>query len=260
MNDLTVGRVFRAIRIRKGWRQVDVAVRCGVSQQEVSLIERGRLEDVCMKTLRRIGRALEIDLPLAPRWRGPELERLLDADHAALVELVVRTLRNLDWEVIPEWTFNHYGERGSVDVLAWHAATRTLLIIEVKSRMVDVQDLLGSHGRKMRIAPLVVPGEFGWSPLAIGRVLVLPEGSTARDAVLRHAATFAATYPERNRRVRTWLERPDGPLSGVLFLRPTSRSGAPTRVARVRVTRPRPARVATNDDGAPEHDLTVDHP
>jgi transcriptional regulator with XRE-family HTH domain len=221
MNDLTVGKVIRAVRRRKSWRQADVAIRAVVSQQEVSLVELGRLEEVCLRTLRRIGKALEIDLPLAPRWRGPELDRLLDADHAALVELVVRILRAEGWEVMPEWTFNHYGERGSVDVLAWHPDSRTLLIVEVKTSIVDVQDLLAAHGRKVRVAPLVVPGERDWRPIAVGAVLVVVDG-TARKVIARHEATFANAYPARTREVKRWLRAPSGSIRGVLFLPPTS--------------------------------------
>ena len=233
VNDVTVGKVFRAIRIRRGWRQIDVSVRCGVSQQEISDIELGRLEDVCVRTIRRVARHLDIDLPFAPRWRGPELDRLLDADHATIVEAVLRLLRAEAWESAPEWTFNHYGERGSIDILAWHEPTRTLLIIEVKSRIVDLQDLLSSHDRKVRIAPIVVPGERGWEPLAVGRLLILPEGSTHREAAARHAATFREAYPDRNRAVRAWLAAPVGPLRGLLFLR-TTPGGVRRGLSRVR--------------------------
>jgi transcriptional regulator with XRE-family HTH domain len=225
MNDLTVGRVIRAVRIRKGWRQVDVAVRASVSQQEVSLIELGRLDAVCLRTLRKVGTALEVDLPLAPRWRGPELDRLLDAEHAALVDAVIRILHADAWEALPEWTFNHYGERGSVDVVAWHPATRTLLIVEVKTRIVDVQDLLATHGRKVRIAPLLLADEREWRPTTVGALLVVPEGSV-RKVVARHAATFASAYPARTREVRQWLRVPRGPLRGIAFLPATSGASA----------------------------------
>jgi hypothetical protein len=37
------------------------------------------------------------------------------------------------WQVVVEYTFNHYGDRGSVDVVAWHAGAGALLLVEVKS-------------------------------------------------------------------------------------------------------------------------------
>lgn len=233
MDDLTAGRVLRAVRLRRGWRQGDVAVRAGLSQQEVSEAELGRFEDLTVRSLRRIGRALDVELPFAPRWRGPELDRLLDARHAAIVDLVVRELTALGWVTRPEWSFNHFGERGSVDVLAWHPEFRALLIVEVKTRIVDVQDLLATHDRKVRVARILAPVEPGWAPTCVGRLLVLPEGSTARDAVRRHAATFSSVYPGRNREARAWLRRPVGPLGAILFVRESGTADAGRRGERV---------------------------
>lgn len=119
MDDVRVGRVFRAVRLRRGLRQLDVASAAGVSQQLVSLLEHGRFELITVHALRRVGAALEITLPFHPHWRGAEPARLLDADHATLVEVVARRLRRAGWQTEFEYTFNVYGERGSVDVLAW---------------------------------------------------------------------------------------------------------------------------------------------
>jgi transcriptional regulator with XRE-family HTH domain len=223
MQDLTVGRVVRAVRRHQRLTQRQVADRAAVSQQTVSVIELGRLDQVDLLTLRRVGAAVGIDLPFAPRWRGPELDRLLDADHARLVEAIVRRVSVGGWQVIVEWSFNHFGERGSADALLWHAGRRALLVVEVKSRVVDLQDLLGTLDRKVRVARTVLPPERGWRPDVVGRVVVLPDSSTARDAVARHRATFDAALPQRTVDVRRWLRDPTGELRAVWFLRVTSR-------------------------------------
>src|SRR5919108_5390466 len=111
MDDIRVGLIFGAVRRAKGLRQADVAGRAGLSQQFVSDIESGRIADMTVRSLRSVAGVLEIALPFGPRWRGPELDRLLDADHAAIVGGVVSYLRQLDWTVLVEWSFNHYGER-----------------------------------------------------------------------------------------------------------------------------------------------------
>lgn len=36
---------------------------------------------------------------------------------------------------MPEVSFSIYGQRGVIDILAWHAATRSLLVIELKTEM-----------------------------------------------------------------------------------------------------------------------------
>lgn len=195
MDDIRVGLVFRAVRRSKRKRQVDVATAAGLSQQLVSDLERGKLSRMTVRLIRSIGAVLEIEMPFGPRWRGPELHRLLDAEHAAIVELVVGDLRRLGWTVLVEWSFNHYGERGSVDIVAWHSSFQALAVIEVKTRIVDLQDLLATHDRKVRIATLVLPREQGWKPRWIGRLVVLPDRSPVRAAVDRHRAVLDAVLP-----------------------------------------------------------------
>jgi transcriptional regulator with XRE-family HTH domain len=229
MQDVTVGLVFRAVRRRLRLTQRHAGNRAHVSQQTVSLIELGRLDQVDLATLRRVGAVLGIEVPFAPRWRGPELDRLLDAGHARLVEAVVGDLGRGSWAVEVEWSFNHFGERGAVDVLGWHPERRALLVVEVKTRIVDLQDLLGTLDRKVRVAVELLPRDRGWHPDVVGRVVVLPGGSTSRDAVDRHRAIFDATLPQRTIEVRHWLGDPRGGLRAIWFLRSTGGVGAPRR-------------------------------
>jgi len=251
MDDQRVGAIIRAVRRRRGWRQSDLARRADVHQAWVSLAERGHLGSLRVDAVRRIGVALDIGLPFDPRWRGADLARLLDEDHAALVENVVRFLRENAWEVTVEYSFNHYGDRGSVDIVGWHAETRTLLIIEVKSRIADVQDLHATMDRKCRVVPGLLARERGWRALSVGRVLVVVDTTTVRRMVARHAVTFDAALPERTSAVRRWLRRPAGPVAGIWFLPPNTRGDGKqfsTSPHRVR-SRPRPS-AAVREDAA----------
>ena len=46
-----------------------------------------------------------------------------DEHHAAMHEDVARLFATLPgWDEVPEVTFSEFGERGSIDILAWHAA------------------------------------------------------------------------------------------------------------------------------------------
>jgi len=218
MDDQRVGAIIRAVRRRRYWRQSDLAQKAGVHQAWVSLAERGHLSALRVDAVRRIGAALDISLSFDPRWRGADLARLLDADHAALVETVVGFLREHEWDVLVEYSFNHYGDRGSVDIVGWHAETQTLLIIEIKSRIADVQELHATMDRKCRVVPALLARERGWRAVNVGRLLVVADSTTTRRTVLRHAATFDAALPERTIGVRTWLRRPAGPVAGIWFL------------------------------------------
>ena len=59
------------------------------------------------------------------RWHGGDLDRVANAAHAALHESIGRFLASLaGWTWLPEVTYAIYGERGVIDILAWHAETR----------------------------------------------------------------------------------------------------------------------------------------
>jgi hypothetical protein len=163
----------------------------------------------------RTGRGARTSCPMA-RWG---LDRLLDERHAGLGEAVSRSLTADGWEVVPEVSFSIFGERGSIDLLAWHAATRTLLVIELKSELTSIEETLRRHDAKVRLASRIAEERFGWRPVAVGRLLVLPEGRTPRRHVERHTTLFQRSYPARNVTVRRWLRDPAGlPIAGLWFL------------------------------------------
>ena len=186
------GRGIRALRLRKRWRQVDLAAAAGVSQSVVARIERGAGDSVPPRKFDAVAAALGARAELRLSWNGEALDRLLDRGHAALVELVAVLLRGLGWEVVVEATFWVRGERGAVDVLAWHPGMRIVLIVEVKSVVPDIQAMLSSIDRKLRLA-MAIARERGWDPVAVGGLLVIGEDRTARRRVDAHRATFAAS-------------------------------------------------------------------
>jgi HTH-type transcriptional regulator / antitoxin HipB len=217
VDDVQVGSIVRSVRIRRGLRQSDVAETAGVSQAIVSAIEHGEFEATSLRIVRRVALATGVSLPLAPRWRGPDLPKLLDGKHAAIVRCVVARLVALGWVALPEYTFNIYGERGSIDVLAWLPASRTALVIEVKTVLVDLQDLLSTLDRKKRLASSIAR-EAGWKPLLIGTLLVMPAETQARTTVKRYQPLFDASYPARGQQVQRWLRSPERALGGIWFV------------------------------------------
>jgi transcriptional regulator with XRE-family HTH domain len=119
MHPVRIGRIARTLRRRLGWRQVDVAARAGASQQAVSLVETGQCRRLSLASLERILGALEAEVELAVRWRGGEVDRIVDAAHAVVVGAVVELLQDLGWIVNVEVTYSIDRERGSIDVLAF---------------------------------------------------------------------------------------------------------------------------------------------
>jgi len=152
MDDWRVGLIIRALRRRRGWRQSDLASRSGVSQPAISLVERGHVDTMSLRAARRILLALEIRGELDLRWRGGTLDRTLDEGHAALAGIVVRSLATYGWESAVEVTYAIYGERGSIDLLAFHRATSCLLVIEVKTELTSIEETLRRQRRDPALA------------------------------------------------------------------------------------------------------------
>jgi transcriptional regulator with XRE-family HTH domain len=220
VDDLRVGAVVRAVRIKRGLRQSEVAAAAGVSDATVSLIELGRLEGVTVRAVRRVAASVGVSLPFVPRWRGPELARLLDEDHARMVAALTALLASRGWVVKPEYTFSVFGERGSIDILGWHPISRALLVIEVKTDLPDLQDLLSTIDRKGRLARSLAR-DLGWMPEWVGQVLVVPDETWARNVVSAYRPLFDAALPARTLEVRRWIRRTEstpGDLRGIWFL------------------------------------------
>ena len=221
MDPVKLAGDLRLLRSRRGWTQRRLAAEAGVSRWAVAEIEAGRGDRITPRQLIRVVSALGAYLQVRILYQGEGLDRLRDRRHAALVEAMVAQLRADGWDVATEVTFSVYGERGSIDILAFHAPSGTLLIIEVKSVVPDVGGMLATLDRKVRLAPDLARAR-GWPVGTIARLLVLPEDSSARRRVTDHQATFANAFPARNVEVNRWLRRPSGPMSGPV---PGSMSG-----------------------------------
>jgi transcriptional regulator with XRE-family HTH domain len=241
MSDFRLGRIARALRHRLGWRQVDVARRARVSQRQVSRLERGQVHNLTVASITSVFAVLDADLVQIVRWRSGELDRLLDEGHAFIVGRIATYLEARGWETRVEVTFAVYGDRGSVDLLAWHSATATLLVVEVKTDITSVEETIRKHDVKSRLGAGLARDRFGWRPSRVARLLVLPGTTTARSRVARHEAVFSRAYPLRGSRLRSWLRKPDSAAAGLLFAPETRRvTGANSPIGRRRIAALRP--------------------
>jgi transcriptional regulator with XRE-family HTH domain len=240
MDDMALGKLFRELRVRLGWTQRLVAEKCGVSQSTYSAIERGSFARMPIATVREVAAVLEVRLVIEPRWRGAAIDRILSSKHAHMTELVSSVLIAHGWEIRPEVSFNHFGERGVVDILAWHAATRTLLIVELKTELADVNDLLGTMDRRRRLASKIAE-PFAWRPNSVAAWVVVAESRTNRRRLAAVRTAVRAALPADGRAMSKWIARPDGPIGVLSFLTDSGRSNQSQSCApRLRVRPPRP--------------------
>lgn len=217
MDDVGIGRVFRGVRLRLGWRQLDVSEKAGVSRALYSAIERGQLDRVPLGTLRKVAAVLEVRLPVEPSWRGGRIERVISGRHAAMAERVTAMLVAAGWEVRPEASFNNFGERGVVDLVAWHPGRRALLLVELKTELVDPNGLLMVTDLRRRLAS-VIARDSGWRPLIVAQWVVLAEGRTNHRRVAEHRSLLRAAFPADGRSIPAWLHDPSSPIDALWFL------------------------------------------
>lgn len=240
MDDVQLGNTLRVMRIRKRLRQSDVARRAGLRRETVSRLERGGSGRVPLDQVRSVAVALGASLDVRLRWQGADLDRVTGAAHADLHEALLGLLgRRPPWRWRGEVSFSIYGERGVIDILAWHPPTRSLLIIELKTELVDPQELVATMDRRTRLARRIAT-RFGWDPATVSCWVVLSEGSTNRRRVRRHQGLLRTAFPAHGHAVRRWLGAPAGRIAALSFWSDV-RSGSVRRTVSQtkRVRRPR---------------------
>jgi transcriptional regulator with XRE-family HTH domain len=256
VGDQQVGALLRAVRIRGRKRQEDVAAGARVHRSKVSSIERGLLDDVLIGELRAIAAQLEIRVEVGASWRGGDGARVVNERHSRMHELVAaRLAATPGWQFATEVTFSEYGERGVIDILAWHAATRTLLVIELKTEIPDPAGLVAQVDRYARLARQIGRGR-GWDASRVAAWALVAESDLNRRQLARHRTLLRNTFPLDGHFLRRWLRAPsfhsttpgqaEARVCGLSFLvndageSTNGRLGPTKRVGRPRQTPDRP--------------------
>lgn len=188
MRDLEVGRLLRMLRIRRGWRLRDVADRCGLSTATIGRTELGSIGS--LHAIRAHAAALEVRAEWLLVGRGTDVVRLLDEEHAAIVEALAAAFRGDGWRVEAEASYNEYGERGRVDLLALPSADGILAVVEVKTELADLQDLFGGLSAKARLAPRIAR-RLGWPAARVVTMVAVAATARNRSIVSAHPTLFA---------------------------------------------------------------------
>lgn len=217
-DDERLGRLLRLIRQREQLTQRVLADRAGVPREDVIAVEAGRLGRLPFDRTCRMFEAVGARLRPVAWWNGAAADRLLDERHAFYVERGVQAFRRRRWETAVEVSFAHYGERGSIDILAGRESTRAVAVAEVKSEIGSLEETKRVLDMKERLAPKIAAARFGWRPAMVGRILILPGTTSMRRIVERHAATMDAIYPARTNEIKVWLRAPTTSIRGIWFV------------------------------------------
>jgi hypothetical protein len=226
------------LRIRQGLTQAELSVAASVPRSVIGLVEGGRLARCRLRSIRAIAAALDCEITMSPRWRGGDLGRLLNARHAAMHEALAGRFAPLDaWVIEPEVSFSVYGERGVIDALAWHQTSGSLLVIELKTEFVDINELMGSVDRKPRLAT-GVGRDRGWRVERVSAWVAIADGRTNRRALARHRLTLRTKFPADGHALGAWLRHPEGTINALGFVPIDAVASSGVAVAGSRRVRP----------------------
>jgi hypothetical protein len=125
----------------------------------------------------------------------------------------------------PEVSFSVFGERGVIDILAFHVPTGSLLVIELKTAIVDVNELVGSVDRKRRLA-VRIAAERGWHASTVSCWVIVSAGRTNQRRIEAHRTKLRTAFPEDGRAMRGWLRRPVGRVAALSIWPPVAAGSA----------------------------------
>lgn len=181
------------LRIRREWRQTDVAAKARISPAAIGRHENGIIGSP--EALERHAGVFGLRVEIRLMGRSGQLVKLADEEHAAIVEYLAGWFRDAGFLVELEASFSEWGERGRIDLLAYDPATRTLVIVEVKTQVIDLQDTFGALNVKERLASAVAERR-GWQTDRCVAALVLADTYQNRKVVRDHPSLFT-DWPAR---------------------------------------------------------------
>ena len=212
---IAMGRVLRMLRLRRDWRQSDVAEKAGISSSAVGRHESGVIGSLSLLEQHAAVFGLRVDVRVV--GRAGSLIRLADEEHAGIVETVAGWFREHRFLTETEASFSEWGERGRIDLLAFDAATGTLAIVEAKTQLLDLQDLFGGLNVKERLAETIAERR-GWKVRRCVTVLAVAHTGANRSVVRGHPSLFADFDTQRlsiaglrtGRRLIHWVKADGG--------------------------------------------------
>jgi len=185
---IAMGRVLRMLRLRRDWRQSDVAEKAGISSSAVGRHESGVVGSLSLLEQHAAVFGLRVDVRVV--GRAGSLIRLADEEHAGIVETVAGWFREHRFLTETEASFSEWGERGRIDLLAFDPATGTLVIVEAKTQLLDLQDLFGGLNVKERLAETIAQRR-GWKVTRCVTVLAVASTAASRTVVREHPSLFS---------------------------------------------------------------------
>jgi transcriptional regulator with XRE-family HTH domain len=183
-----------------------VAERCGISQQRISELERGRGERATLGTWSKVAAGVGEQLvAFIENQPGANLPR--DIEHARRQALVIETARGGGWVATPEARVLTYPDRPrSIDVLLRRREREEAAVIEVWNLILDVGAAI--RGLDDKIA--AVGSDSGAERVAA--LWVVRSTSRNRSVLAQLAPMIGPRFPADPRAWLRALRDPDAPM------------------------------------------------
>lgn len=221
---VSFARLCRDTRPMLDLSQRELAAAVGVSHAHIAAIEAGRVNP-SLDLVDRIGIALGLDIELVARpVLALDPPRQRDLVHARCSGYVDRRLRASGWDVRREVEVVQGRSHGWIDLLAFDPRSRTLVIVEVKTRIDDlgaIERQLSWYERSAERAAI----HIGWRPRWVMSWLLLLASDEVERVVLGNREALASAFPMRAVAMRPVVqgESEHDPGRGLALIDPVSR-------------------------------------
>ena len=161
----TFALLVRDARLMLDVTQRELAAAVGVSRAHIASVESGRCNP-SLDLVQRISDQLGLDIDFAVRMPHVLAPPLRDLVHAWCMAYVERRLKGAGFAVRREVEIVVGRSHAWIDLIAFDPRTRTLFVIEVKTRVDDLGSLERQVSWYEREA-WAVARRFGWTPLRV---------------------------------------------------------------------------------------------
>jgi DNA-binding XRE family transcriptional regulator len=220
---MTFARLSRDTRIRLDVTQLELARSVGVSRSHIAGIETGRV-DPSLDLAWAIADRLGVDLQLVDRTPTVIDTRRGDLVHARCSGFTNGRLQRAGWLTARESEVVGLRTHGWIDLLAFDPISRTLVVIELKTRLDDIGAIERQIAWYEREA-YDVATSMGWRPRRTLAWLLLLASDEIESQVSLHRHLLRQAFPDRAPAMYEVLSNgsADAARRGLALIDPTSR-------------------------------------